>query len=87
MSDIQIPKTDSIEELARFWDAHDVTDFQGELEEVPEPVFDRDTVTVRLQPNEAKTVQQLAKSKGLSEEKLLHIWISEKIESARCEQS
>jgi hypothetical protein len=87
MSDIQIPKTDSIEELARFWDTHDVTDFQSELEEVPEPIFDRDTVTLRLQPGEAETVRQLAKTKGMPETALIHLWISEKIESARCEQS
>jgi hypothetical protein len=32
----KIPQTDSIEELARFWDAHDLTDFEDELEEVTE---------------------------------------------------
>jgi hypothetical protein len=35
----RVPETDSIEELAKFWDAHDVTDFEDQLEEVPEPVF------------------------------------------------
>jgi len=33
--------TDSIEELARFWDSHDLTDFAADLEEVAEPVFER----------------------------------------------
>jgi hypothetical protein len=41
MTTRKLPKTDSIQELARFWDAHDVTDFQDELEEVTEPVFGR----------------------------------------------
>jgi hypothetical protein len=36
-----IPNIDSIEELAAFWDTHDLTDFEDELEEVGEPVFDR----------------------------------------------
>ena len=27
-----IPQTDSIEELAKFWDTHDVTDFEDALE-------------------------------------------------------
>ena len=35
-----IPKTDSIQELADFWDTHDLTDFEDELEEVDEPVFE-----------------------------------------------
>ncbi len=34
-----IPKTDSIQELAEFWDTHDLTDFEEELVEVEEPVF------------------------------------------------
>lgn len=36
-----LPETDSIEELARFWDSHEVTEFEGQLEEVKEPVFER----------------------------------------------
>ena len=31
-----IPKTDSIQELAHFWDTHDLTDFEDELEVVRE---------------------------------------------------
>lgn len=30
-----------VEELARFWDKHELTDFEGELQEVREPVFVR----------------------------------------------
>jgi CopG antitoxin of type II toxin-antitoxin system len=80
MSDTQIPRTDSIEELARFWDTHDVTDFQGELEEVP-GVFDRNSVTLQLQPNEAEAVRKLAQAKGLPETTLLQSWITEKIDA------
>ena len=39
----KLPKTDSIQELAQFWDTHDLTDFEDELKEVTEPVFLRDT--------------------------------------------
>lgn len=35
-----LPKTSSIEELAQFWDTHDLTNFEDELEEVTEPVFE-----------------------------------------------
>ena len=34
MKNKNIPKTDSIQELAHFWDTHDLTDFEDELEEV-----------------------------------------------------
>ena len=39
-----LPQTDSIQELAQFWDTHDVTDFEDELDEVTEPVFERRSV-------------------------------------------
>jgi hypothetical protein len=39
----KLPKTDSILKLAEFWDTHDLTDFEDELEEVTEPVFARDS--------------------------------------------
>ena len=35
-----LPQTDSIQELAQFWDTHDLTEFADELEEV----FERETV-------------------------------------------
>ena len=41
MKALKLPETDSIEELARFWDSHDLTDFEDQLEEVSEPVFER----------------------------------------------
>jgi hypothetical protein len=36
----RFPQTDSIRELAQFWDTHDLTDFEDELEEVSESVFE-----------------------------------------------
>jgi len=36
-----LSNTDSVEELAKFWDSHDLTDFEGEMEEVTDPVFVR----------------------------------------------
>jgi hypothetical protein len=32
---------DSIEELAEFWDTHDLTDFEQDMEEMTEPLFVR----------------------------------------------
>ena len=37
----KLPRTDSVSELAEFWDTHDLTDFEDELEEVAEPIFVR----------------------------------------------
>lgn len=80
MSTSRIPQTDSIEELARFWDQHDLTDFETELEEVPEPVFERDAVVkVHLPCKEAETLKELAQSKGLHDADLIRQWILERV--------
>ena len=62
---MKIPDTDSIRELAEFWDTHDVTEFADELVEVAEPVFaSRPTkgVIVPLRANELKALRDIAAS-------------------------
>ena len=77
-----LPKTDSIQELAQFWDTHDLTDFEDELEEVTEPVFERATViAVNLESSEAEAVRNIARAKGVVETELIHEWVREKIRS------
>ena len=83
MNASKLPQTDSIQELAQFWDAHDLTDFAEELEEVAEPVFERQTsIEVHLKPQEADTVKHLAQVKGLDSEDLIHQWVMEKIQAS-----
>ena len=56
----KIPQTDSIEEMARFWDTHDLTEYEDQLEEVGESVFERRSsavVTVRLRAQEGSGVR------------------------------
>lgn len=75
-----LPKIDSIEELAEFWDGHDLTAFEGELEEVAEPVFVRGTaVTVPLDSHEAEAVERMARAKGISPEELIRGWVVQKV--------
>jgi len=80
MNNPKIPKTDSIQELAHFWDTHDLTDFEDELEEDSDPVFEHaPIVKIRLLPDEANAVKQLAKSRGISYPDLIREWVREKI--------
>ena len=75
-----LPQTDSIQELSQFWDTHDVTDFEDELEEITEPVFERRTViALDLESAEAEAVKKLAESKGLADSELIRGWVREKI--------
>ncbi len=78
MKDKKIPQTDSIEELAQFWGLHDLTDFEDELEEVDEPVFQH-TGTIPLTPEDASVVNTLAKARGVSSRVLIQEWIAESI--------
>jgi predicted phosphatase len=82
MSKTRIPQTDSIKELAHFWDTHDLTDFADELEEVSEPVFERkdgEVLTIHLRPKEAEAVKHIARSKGVKETALVRQWVLQKI--------
>ena len=81
----KIPHTDSLAELARFWDTHDLTDFEDELEEVPEPVFERraeETVMIHLPTTEVEAVKRLAQAKGMGYTVLIQEWVREKLQHA-----
>ena len=85
MNTPKIPPTDSIAELARFWDTHDLTDFEDELEEVPESVFERpagETVMIHLPAAEVEAVKRLAKAKGMEHTALIQEWVREKLQHA-----
>jgi predicted DNA binding CopG/RHH family protein len=76
----KIPTTDSIQELAVFWQQHDVTDFENELEEVSEPVFQRaHVVGVPLSEDEHQAIRDAAASRGLDEAALIHEWVKVKL--------
>jgi predicted DNA binding CopG/RHH family protein len=80
MNAARLPKTDSIQELAQFWDSHDLTDFEGELEVVDEPVFERDTaITLHLPQEEAAAVRKIATSKGVADAELIREWVRERV--------
>jgi predicted DNA binding CopG/RHH family protein len=81
MNKLKIPEVDSIEELARFWDMHDLTDFEDQLEEVPEPVFERkmEPVLVPLQSQEVEAVKRVAESEGIEYVALIRGWVLEKL--------
>lgn len=76
-----IPQSDSIQELAHFWDTHDLTDFEDQLEEVSEPVFEREgVVKVHLEPGQIEALNDIAKSKGVGAADLIREWVLEKIQ-------
>ncbi len=82
MNTTQIPQTDSIEELAAFWDTHDLTDFEQALEEVTEPVFEWNraaTVAVPFQAQELELLKRLAQAQGVGHTTLIRAWVLERL--------
>jgi hypothetical protein len=78
MKKVKIPRTDSIKELARFFETHDSTQIEDEVHEVTGPIFiPRNSILVRLEPRQAAIVKKLAKTQGISEERLVHRWIAQ----------
>ena len=76
----KLPKTDSIEALAKFWDTHDVTEFERELEEVAEPVFTREKpIQVHLPAKESRAIGRIARAKRVSKEELIRRWVRQNL--------
>lgn len=85
MSKQRIPQTDSIQELAEFWDTHDVTDYEDELEEVPGPLFVRPgqaSIRLPLTLQEWKRLREIAIDKGTTDVALAQEWVLEKLKAA-----
>lgn len=80
MKKSKLPQTDSIQELAEFWDTHDLTDFEDELEEIAEPVFVRGAaVKVPLETREVEAIEQMAHAQGVSREELIRTWVLQEL--------
>lgn len=80
MSKSRLPQTDSIQELATFWDTHDITEFEAELDEVGERVFERETdITIHLPADDADAVRAMARSRGLGDSDLLREWVLDRL--------
>lgn len=78
----EIPDTDSIAELAAFWDTHDLTDFEDQLEEVTQPVFKRRSssdVRIRLSSDEVAAAEQIARAQGVGLAALIRHWVVERL--------
>jgi predicted DNA binding CopG/RHH family protein len=82
MKSKKIPKIDSIQELSRFWDTHDLTDFEDDLQEVTEPIFRREAlIRIRLPQNKLEGIKEIAKSRGIEYTELIQQWVTEKAEA------
>lgn len=77
----KIPKFRTIEEVRKFWEEHDFTDFVEDTGEAKIRFVrpKKAQITFRLDPNDAKRLKEIADEKGLSYTTLVRMWVKEKL--------
>lgn len=80
--DNKIPRFETIEDEAAFWDVHDTTEFEDEFEPV-EVVFARPLIHREFAvPLDAQTVERLgrlAQERGVDTATLARLWIMDRL--------
>jgi hypothetical protein len=77
-----IPENASREEVARFWDTHDIADYWDELEPVKVKVAKnlKHIFSVRFEGKTLSDLDTVAEKKGLGTGALIRMWIKERLE-------
>jgi predicted DNA binding CopG/RHH family protein len=78
----RIPDFKNYEEEAKWWETHNLADYQDEFE-IVEAEFDKNLshgLTIRLDPETLNKVRSLAKKKGIGPTTLIRMWILEDLE-------
>ena len=79
-----LPKFESLNELVEFFDAHDMGQYWDEM---PEAQFDINIKTkkhlVAIDEEIVPRLDEIAKSRKVSSERLINTWLKEKIETSK----
>ncbi|EIC23758.1 hypothetical protein [Thiorhodovibrio frisius] len=79
---MHLPQTDSVSELAAFWQTHEVVDFENDLTEVVEPVFQRtEQITIPFSQQQLRALRTRARRDHLSAAALIEKWVRERLDS------
>ena len=80
-----IPTFTSLEEEAKFWDTHSISDYWDEMSDVKAVVeIDEprsETLILRVQKDMKDKMKQLARSKGLNVSTLARMWLMERLKT------
>lgn len=80
----RIPDFANREEMAKFWDTHDVSDYWDELKPVKVRVAKRlsEGLNIRLDPDTLAQLRAQAAEKGIGPTTLARMWILEQVKKA-----
>lgn len=75
-----LSKSQSIEEMAEFWDSHDATDFDAQTYDV-DIEFDVTSGShyIAIDPDLLSQLRRVASARGLSAESLANLWLQERL--------
>jgi hypothetical protein len=76
-----LSKASSLEEVADFWDAHSLADYEEQTHEVEFEVRATRKRKVSLDPEVYEQIEAQAVSKGIQAETLINLWLSERLHS------
>ena len=82
-----LPKFKSLDEEAKFWDAHSFLDYSYPID-IDTPLYinseeSKVTMTIRVTPEFRKAVKRLAKDSELSASSLVRMWAVEGLKKMR----
>ncbi len=78
----KIPKFKNDEEAATFWETHSFEEYSKDTKDAAIRFIKRPkkTVAIRLDPDDIKSIENIAEGKGLSYTSLLRMWIKEHLD-------
>ena len=86
----KIPEFASDKEAAEFWDTHDLTNLEDELELAKDVVFvkpETQTISIRMDRQLVERLKAIATYKGMGYSPLIRMWITERLRQETKKQS
>jgi hypothetical protein len=75
-----ISQGQSYQEIGRFWDTHDLTDFWSQTEPVEfEVAIDSEITYYPVETSLSDKLAEVARQRGVSAETLLNLWVQERL--------
>jgi hypothetical protein len=75
-----ISKAGTVEEIAEFWDSHSLADYWDQTKEVEFEVRAKHRRRITLAPEIYTQVEAQARTRGISPETLIHLWVVERLQ-------
>ena len=77
-----ISKSQSLEEIAEFWDTHSLADYGDQTHEVDFEVRAQPRRRIAVAPELFEKIEQQARLRGLNPETLVNLWLAERLQEA-----